>query len=183
MKKAILNLTFAVMSLFAFSATAQQPSCGQPCGDNCGEKCEEKCECACCDAKPCKGDSVAVCAQRPRCPERPCPFEGIELTDAQKEQLKAIMPQQPQCDKNNGQCGRQPQSAPVACDDFLAKVKEILTPEQYVKFLENIVKNDQPRHHRGPRHHARRVNGQCGRPAPQPCNGGGQPQGCCGAGK
>lgn len=51
-------------------------------------------------------------------------FEGITLTDSQKSQLEALRAEKQQ---KREQAQRQ----------FEAKVKEILTPEQYAKFLDN----------------------------------------------
>lgn len=167
MKKVILNLAFASLSLFTFSAMAHQPSCGQSCGNSCDStKCENVGNHNQC------GQHNNAC-DRPQRPAISCPFEGIELTDAQKEQLKAIMPK---CERNT----TQHQAMPAACPDFLAKIKEILTPEQYVQFLENTIKN-QPRHQRGPRHHQprRAHHGQCGQ-QPQGCRE--MPQGGCPSG-
>ena len=73
-------------------------------------------------------------------------FEGITLTDAQKASLDALKPQCPQArecqktEKNDSTCCRNnPKQAKA---DYVKAVKDILTPEQYVVFLENIVVND-----------------------------------------
>ncbi len=76
------------------------------------------------------------------------PFEGITLTADQQAKLEALKPQK--CDKANGnqQCDKKINECPATSDmknnrrqdkrDYLAKVKAILTPEQYVTYLENI---------------------------------------------
>lgn len=74
-----------------------------------------------------------ACAAEQTCPKsttctqagRPCPFDQVTgITADQKNKLKAIAP----CE---GRVARQ-----QARKDYLANVKEILTPEQYVEFLE-----------------------------------------------
>lgn len=89
-------------------------------------------------------------------------FAGLDLTDAQKEQLKSICPERQKCQSetaegeksacdNSTPCkgkhhGDSPQAKGERCEkktEFLQKVKEILTPEQYTKFLEN---NFRPKH-------------------------------------
>lgn len=70
-------------------------------------------------------------------------FEGIELTDAQKESLKALHPQRPEGkgkQVKDSVAGR-PDGKKMRAD-YVNGVKAILTPDQYVVFLENIVLND-----------------------------------------
>lgn len=113
-------------------------------------------------------------AQRgPRCDANtPCPaFDGINLTEAQKTQLKQLQ------DKRRTEAGTKrdakrdaKQAAKAAKQEsriqarraHLAEIKSILTPEQYVTFLENSFvqgktarKMDKPakahKHGQGPR--------------------------------
>jgi len=68
-----------------------------------------------------------TCPQAKECPkaDRPCPFDQVTgITADQKSKLQALAP----CD---GRVARQ-----QARKDYLANVKNILTPEQYVEFLE-----------------------------------------------
>lgn len=103
-----------------------------------------------------KCDSPAACTPRACCDsvkgKLPCPFEGLELTDAQKEKLKAI--KRPACpDKRACADSLKTKDRPALTPEqkrakriegrtgYLKSVKEILTPEQYVKFLENSFVN------------------------------------------
>ena len=76
------------------------------------------------------------------------PFEGLNLTADQQAKLEALRPQG-KCDGSGKQnCDKKRDNCPLNGDakvdrrqakrDYLAKVKAILTPEQYVTFLENM---------------------------------------------
>lgn len=83
------------------------------------------------------------------------PFEGITLTDAQKAKIDAL---KANCHKNMA-CKQKEACKKDGIDrrqckkNYLSKVKEILTPEQYVAFLENMVVNMPARPKDGKRHH------------------------------
>lgn len=64
-----------------------------------------------------------------------CRFEGLNLTDAQRESIQKINSEcrQARADKK----AERREAAGKERADYLAKIKEVLTPEQYVKFLEN----------------------------------------------
>lgn len=114
-----------------------------------------------------------VCNENVNCNNRKCdrkdrvcpnPFEGLNLTEAQKTQIKELRASMPcnkdnqKGDKNNGRTDRS------QCKrDFLAKVKTILTPEQYVTFLENNFADRSGRKHDGYRkgHGQKRHNVVC----------------------
>ncbi len=101
----------------------------------------------CCDKKDCT--KTEQCAKdgkkcdKPCDKQRACEFEGLNLTDAQKEQIKAIKAEQ----KSKFQADRQAKQAQKAekkearqnaRKEYLAKLKAVLTPDQYVQYLENV---------------------------------------------
>lgn len=78
--------------------------------------------------------------------DAPNPFEGLNLSAEQQSKLDAL---KAECNANREAQAKQRQEAKQAkkegaCKartEQLAKIKEILTPEQYVKFLENSYLN------------------------------------------
>ena len=104
----------------------------------------------------------AQCEQAPR----DCMFEDLNLTEAQKAQLQALGKKCMDAKKDKKQAKKE------ACKEdarnFLAEVKTILTPEQYVQFLENsfINKGNFGKGNRGPRMSRPRGHGPRGPQAP-----------------
>ncbi|MCM1356858.1 MAG: hypothetical protein NC212_10690 [Staphylococcus sp.] len=90
-----------------------------------------------------------TCSQKSCAPkESKCnnPFAGLNLTEQQQSQLKALncpnvkgkqCKQQSSKDERQAQKQQKAQQKQQARKDYLAQVKSILTPEQYVQFLEN----------------------------------------------
>lgn len=140
MKKTIFSVAILLASTIGLSAVAQSP-------DN-SKQCPAKTECA-------KADKAKKM-------NRPNPFEGLNLTEKQKSELQAIAPQKLEKKGDKAFAGKKDKNAKVdkkdnakskeemqamraerrqkmiqARRDYLAKVKTILTPEQYVQFLEN----------------------------------------------
>lgn len=123
MKKKILGLAvaiFAVGTLSSFAANAN----------------DKKADKQCCQKQQCdKKDGECKKADR-KCPN---PFEGLNLTADQQTKLDAL--------KSSACCKERKDNKESRVDprqakrDFLAKVKDILTPEQYVTFLENNFAN------------------------------------------
>lgn len=103
--------------------------------------------------------------------QRPNLFEGLNLTTEQQSQLEALKGSR----ANNGQAQAEGQNRPdrkAKKQEFLAKVKGILTPEQYTQFLENaFVNGPAKRHHDGgrPRHHGEGQRGQCDKQCEKAC--------------
>lgn len=123
--------------------------------------------------------------------EAPNPFEGLNLTADQQTKLEALKKECKEARMAKAET-RQKQAqerknvnreeAKKARTEELAKIKAILTPEQYVKFLENSyltgrhgkkgakdngrLANNDRRGDRGHKHAGNRGN----RPAPQPQN-------------
>lgn len=87
----------------------------------------------CCkQKKECCTKQKSCCDKKEKCHN---PFEGLELTAEQQAKLDAI---RTEC-KAKKECNR---------EERLAKIKAVLTPEQYTKFLENSAK----KHHKGHKH-------------------------------
>lgn len=120
------------------------------------------------DHKRCDNTSAAKC-EKTVCPDQKqgaCElreFQGIELTDAQKTKLKALKSEcrakkieakQAKIDEK----ARKVEARRADRQAYLEKVKAILTPEQYTKYLENQ-KVGHPRHHRGNHHGEKAVCG------------------------
>ena len=99
--------------------------------------------------------SSAICAQTPAetpaakettaarpAPKAYKPFEGLNLSEKQMSDLKALSDaQREQLKQSNGP--RDAAKLQQDRKDNLYKIKEILTPEQYIQFLENCYLNPQ----------------------------------------
>lgn len=138
-------MSFTLVAFFTFVASAQNKVCKS--GDVCPEG-KTQCENV---KKPCDGNQKCN------------PFEGIELTAEQKvkiDELKAKCAAEKVENKLEGD--------KVKCEDkgrkMLDEIKKILTPEQYVQFLENnfLAKGKMAK---GPRHQA------CDKPCKDVCKG------------
>lgn len=138
MKKTILSIAVLFASMAGFSAAAQTQS----------------------TTTNKAATETAKSTDKKKAP-RHNPFEGLNLTEKQQADLNALRPskdakakESASTDKQNKKQltqeekqARQQQRAEQrkqrmeqrkqSCQDYLAKVKTILTPEQYVKFLEN----------------------------------------------
>lgn len=137
MKKTILALSLSVLSVLGFSAMAQNQKVE-------GKKCENKEVCK----KECKKDNKD-CKKSDRAQYNP--FDGLNLTEAQTQQLVALKSEMKQDDGRRSDKKEQMtpeqrqekmkemmQKRENRSREYLAKVKSILTPEQYVSFLENV---------------------------------------------
>ena len=143
MKKVFLSL--ALLSASAFSIMAQTPA--ETTTDQ--AQCANKEQCAKVDRDGQGRDSKA--------------FEGINLSDEQKTKLAAL--RQGKCTAKDGKEAKAADGEKLtkeqlqqmrkeraenhqnARKEYLVQVKEILTPDQYVVFLENCytLQNDQPK--------------------------------------
>ncbi|MDE5724827.1 MAG: hypothetical protein K2I12_02305 [Duncaniella sp.] len=152
MKKLIISTSLVIAALLGGNSAIAQTSCQTSCpkqeqcapGKNCGKACANPCSTPCAQ----RGDSTRCRVDGRRGPGARCnAFEGINLTDNQKKQLEAL----------RTECKAQRSDKKTKACDFrkerLAKVKAILTPEQYTKYLENIATQGGDR---GPRNHHRR---------------------------
>ena len=121
MKKTLLSVAIILASTLGITATAQSPANTQTC-DN--------------PRTLGKANKAA----------HPNPFEGLNLTEQQKTELQSIAPKKDCCkdkaekkDKAQAKAEKQAKRAENRQKmiqnrrDYLAKVKNILTPEQYVQ--------------------------------------------------
>ena len=132
MKKNFMATALIAASLFSFSAFAN------PSTDNKAKKCT-KTECN----SKCDGNKQAAV-------NRPNPFEGITLTTEQQTKLNALTETQIaqyksalEKKKEDAKSAREQRMAERKNSqrEYLNGVKAILTPTQYVTFLENMVLN------------------------------------------
>ncbi len=148
MKKKVLGLALIAMSLMGVNAIAQNPAAGNSATIE--------------NVKAKKGSKKE--ARR-----TVNPYEGLNLTEAQKSQLsqldskrKADRQQQAQVRKENKMRddSTRREARKAAKKEYLEQVKAIVGPEQYVVFLENMYVNGGGRHgdkafkkaHKGDRH-------------------------------
>lgn len=125
MKKKILGLAVIAISLVSANSFAQTPNKDKTCTDN---TCQTQ------QCKPAKDKKA------------PCPFNGLNLSDAQKAKVKALgeKRQAARADMKKAKKAEKQRmdSAQLARRNevmkmYLDELKGILTPEQYVMFLEN----------------------------------------------
>lgn len=140
MKKKILGLAIIAMSLTAFNGFAQNSATDSSAKQECAKK-----ECV----KGRKADKAVRNRQVN-------PFEGLNLTDAQKTQLqqldskrKAAREEQAQARKADKQRDNATRVADrrASRKAYLEEVKAIVGPDQYVVFLENMYVNGGGSHH------------------------------------
>ena len=118
MKKFMIAMAVAAMTISGFTASAQNTKTDTDCCAPCPNKTEN-------------------CRQPENCAKKSqCPFNGLNLTDAQKNKLKELhkaeAAKRQECKQAKQGCSRTMRT------EHLAAVKAILTPEQYVSYLENI---------------------------------------------
>lgn len=129
MKRRILSIAFIAISTILFTSVANNKE-GFP-----KDKCKTECN---------RGEEMKK--GRPgNCPKFN-PFEGIELSDAQKEQLKSMVDECRADKHKKAQAKKEKLEAKQKerkemHKKHLEKMKQILTPEQYVQYLENMVLN------------------------------------------
>lgn len=142
MKRTILSLMMAIGIISAASAFAQQAS------NNPTTTCTRTtCQNACPVAQPGKAPKIDMMA----------PFAHLNLTDAQKQQIEKInnetiaqrqqLAKDRKSDKRDSKARRDSlkrqerskriEARQAARNEYLAKIKQVLTPEQYTQFLEN----------------------------------------------
>lgn len=121
MKKALVSMAVAAAALFSFQSFAQQPA-QQPCPG------PGQCAPAPCYGAPCAPQSDSCFVKKARYNQ----FDGLNLSQDQQTKIdnlrKQYAPPTPQQLREQAKARRA---------DYLKELKTILTPEQYVQFLEN----------------------------------------------
>ncbi|MDE7410705.1 MAG: hypothetical protein K2M94_01545 [Paramuribaculum sp.] len=141
MKRIFSTILVAAMALGSITVYAQTDAKCDGAKECKKEKCEKKCDK--------KGDKKCHKGERKECN----PFAGLQLTEQQQAALKAIpcprevMKQAKQDCKADKKACENTNKAQVCKDikkNYLNQVKAVLTPEQYVQFLENTYMNQAP---------------------------------------
>lgn len=122
MKKFLLALVVVAMSAGMAQATNDQKCCKKDAKCEKTECCEKKQQC---HKKPCKGE--------PRC------FQGIELTAEQKAKIQALNAdcKAKRCEAAKCEKAQKMEARKAERAEYTAKVKAILTPEQFAQFEAN----------------------------------------------
>lgn len=149
MKKNIFSALVLALSMVGLSASAQNPSTTRA-TSVCPEVCQQAT--ACPVQAPC--NKKAYDQKRP---ERKSPFADLNLNaDQQKkidtinEQYRGSFGKKDRKDKENRLSREEMrEKAKANRQEYLRKVKEVLTPEQYTQFLENSYSVRPGRHHKG----------------------------------
>ena len=146
MKKKFATAAIALIALCGASTFAQKPATTST---------PAVCPQTDCPQAPCTPAQCTPAQCTPQQCDRPCGnpcdqvFAGLNLTDAQKQSLNQL--------KTERRASRQAADSVRRADrrqeraDYLAKVKKILTPDQYTAFLEGLVLNRPDGGRRAPR--------------------------------
>lgn len=150
MKKVILSMMLGAAMLVGGNAMAQTPADGTT---GATKKTEQAGK-----GKACDNCQDQKCQKGPKANKGPKfnPFDGIQLTDDQQQRLQVLqqglgpvklskeqqakIPQNPNLTPEQKKQLKEERKAQKLQKkkDYLAGVKEILTPDQYVVFLENV---------------------------------------------
>lgn len=179
MKKNFLGLAILAVSLVSFSSMAQCPESNT----DCQQTCEQQTPCQ----QGQKGDKAkkhGKCIKGEK--KQFNPYEGLTLTDAQKEQLqkldadrkaaKEAKKQQAKAEKqrkdSTARAARQAEQR-----EYFEQVKAIIGPDQYTLFLENMVINGggknmkAPMHNKGMKPNKEKSKGEKGQKGNRPVRG------------
>lgn len=151
MKRKIFSLLFVAISTIMFTSYAQSNNTENDSTQSCN--------------KCCKFDKKGKHHRM----KHTNPFEGIELSDNQKEQLKDLHQKRRnemkdfRKNKNEGDTCKMKSPREMRRQQ-LDDLKNILTPEQYVQYLENSYMNQSGKHMRKPhnrRHYKHHKQNDC----------------------
>lgn len=132
MKKKIFGLAMIAIALTSFSSFAQQP-----------------------ETQNCKNTKNCIKTNKPD-RQKADPFQGLNLSDTQKTKLATLKENR---QKNRAEKSKTARSEKMRADslkatermnqkrEYLQEVKEIIGPDNYVVFLENMVINNGGRNH------------------------------------
>lgn len=146
MKKTVISIAVAAAAVLTGSAFAQNP--------------------VNCSSTTCTQTTKADARQAKKQP-RVDPFAGLNLTAQQQQSIDALRAERSKACTASKEAKQQKQQAREERMNarkenrtaYLAKVKSILTPEQYVQYLENVYVNSVPNGHGDRRpagHHGKR---------------------------
>ncbi|MDE6556528.1 MAG: hypothetical protein K2K55_06145 [Duncaniella sp.] len=143
MKKKVLSLAVLMASVFTFGSMAQTTDVQK---DN---------------SRPCKEAKCQKAGKADIERQSPNPFEGINLSADQQTRLQAVretakmqrkaLKAEKEAKKSADRADRLAQMKKNR-QDYLVQIKEILTPEQYVTFLENVYVQQAPMFKKGGMH-------------------------------
>lgn len=132
MKKTLLSIAFLMAGMFAMTMNAQQPAT------------DKQCQKECCQQEKGKHGQKAP---------RFNPFEGITLTAEQEAAVKALNEKSFKSNKEARDQRKQEgaklrEAGKENRKEYLKEMQKILTPEQYVTYLENLASKPEqaPRH-------------------------------------
>lgn len=169
--KKFVSAAFAAMMLFAIPATAQNTTTGASKSETTSCTSNNK---DCNRNRQCDGNRQAKGKKDGQCLRANCEFEGLNLTDSQKSRLNELKAKQRtarEAQKAQAQADRQANKEKKIADRkakkdereaarraYLQEVKDIIGPDNYVIYLENmyVTAPAQPKMmHKGNMHHNR----------------------------
>lgn len=152
MKKKLFTVAVAVAALCGIPAIAQNTNTANKDNGSCTCTPAEHCDSVDCRYnRPAKGQRTRV-----RNPYQEI-FAGLNLTPEQQAAIDSIKPARPDRRQRNDSTATR-YDPRQARRDYLNNVKQVLTPEQYVIFLENVVVEQGGPGAKGPRENMRQKN-------------------------